>query len=318
MDLSKMTNEEARAIVAQAQNVFDASIADQQRSSPKEIQSLPLDLTVARNRSNAMKVSFPFKSLLVEQATDLNTYVFIIPISNDSGNDPIRVGLKDVYKNEFGFRECYIYWDAQPSKNMVLKFFVRSNIENGRLVVDSNTNNNVVNLGQIGSSDNGFSYVFKAFAGITPAATYINIAGVYPNADFYQLHSSGNYGMIKVPKGYIAKILSHEFVIQTAVTVTTGTNIGLVLRVSTTENPANETNQLYLVGSDPAKGLGANATSQSPFFIDAYNLNPARASNIVDENQFIYLQKSSGQGVTAGAFTVSLLIRFEPKVGGVV
>ena len=125
MDLSKMTPEEARAIVMQAQNVFDASIADQQRTSPKEIQSLPLDFSVARTRSNAMKVSFPFKSVLVEQATDLNTYIYLIPISNDSGNDPIRLGTKDIYKNEFGFRECYIYWDAQPSKTILLKFFVR-------------------------------------------------------------------------------------------------------------------------------------------------------------------------------------------------
>jgi len=312
LDLSKMTNGEARAIVMQAQNLFDASIADQQRTSPKEIQNLPLDLSIAKSRNQALKISFPFKSLLVEQATDLNTYVFVIPISNDTGNDPIRMGLKDVYKNEFGFRECYIYWDAQPSKFMILKFFVRSNIENGRLVVDSNTNNNAVSMGAVASSDNGFTYRFKGFAGVTPAATLLSLNSVYPDNKFFDKFNSDNNGLIQVPKGYIAKILAFEFNIQTAVTVTTGLSVGLVIRVTNDGEVTGQTNQLYLINSS---GLAAGVTSNSPLYVDALNGNSSSQSNIVDENQWIYLQKSSGQGVTAGGFSFELMVRFEPKVG---
>ena len=224
MDLSKMSDTEARATVMRAMEVFSSSLQNQQRSSPKEIQELPLDLSTARTRSQAMQVSFPFKSLLVEQATDLNTYIYVLPIDNDTGNGALRMGLKDVYKNEFGFRECYIWWDAQANKSMILKFFVTSFVENGRLLLDQNSQYNDFRLGIANSPNDGFTILQKYSLSVVSTATNSGIS-IMPspvaindntnNLGTVSVTGSPLGGFFVVPTGYTAEVVGARIDIQT-------------------------------------------------------------------------------------------------------
>lgn len=313
LDLSKMTTEEARAVVQQAQNVFDASIADQQRTSPKEIQSLPIDLSVARTRANAMKVSFPFKSLLVEQATDLNTFVYLIPISNDSGNDPIKLGLKDVYKSEYGFRECYIYWNAQPSKIILLKFFVRSIIENGRLVIDNQSGNNQITMAGINSQDNGFTVIAKA-SGINIAAnTDLSFSEVFPNDGFSKTFDSFKRGIV-VPVGYIAKILSWRVTLLGTITTSNAAGPSFNLMVN-----KNITTATGATGKSSLRGssvlTGGTVSSGILFVSNNLPFDPTEATNVIDENTLIFLKKTSQSTAGDNTLEIEIMLRFEPKIG---
>lgn len=332
MDLSKMTPEEARAIVTQAQNVFDASIADQQRTSPKEIQELPLDLSVARTRSNAMKVSFPFKSLLVEQATDLNTYIYLIPISNDNGNDPIKLGLKDVYKSEFGFRECYIYWDAQPAKQMILKFFVRSIIENGRLLLDQNSTPTEIIVGYGTSQNDGFTFVLQSTFFNIPATGFTKMDNPFRGLNDFSLNDINNTisvnpgdrpNQFKVPNGYTAEIIGAEIEITE---VLPGGVFALVCAVQNNSTfgsaSACSANSVTRIGDSLNKALGTvkyypNSSASGGAYPNG-NLN--RMKNIFYENEIlacvVYSSPAgNAHGGGSGRGNFRIMVRLTKNVG---
>lgn len=322
MDLSKMSTEEARAIVLQAQNVFDASIADQQRSSPKEIQSYPIDLSIERTRANAIKVSFPFKSLLVEQASDINTFVYVVPISNESGNDPLRMGLRDVYKSEFGFRECYIYWDAQPTKSVLLKFFVRSNIENGRLVLDQNSIGSSYNIGSANGQNDGFTVLLSSQL-IVPAsgaalqirADYINNSG-FSNGS-YQLDSIGLFPLgscFKVPKGYTGEVIGME--INCSVAITASAWQFDLIAVPDGSRYTVPTDILFNAPKICSSTFSSTPASATPYKVNKINVGTlARQKCLIYENEIIVPACQLNGGTGGGGGIMMFMVRLTKNVG---
>jgi len=323
MDLSKMTPEEARAIVTQAQNVFDASIADQQRTSPKEIQSLPLDLTVGRSRANALKLSFPFKSLFMEQATDINTFVYVIPISNDTGNDPIRMGLRDIYKNEFGFRECYIYWDAQSSKSVVLKFFVRSFLENGRLVLDQNSVGVNLNIGEGSSQNDGFTIIQTVFGNGLPSPGFLELRKLLAmndsayNNGTYTILGAPNTNNFLVPQGYTAEVVGAELTVQTAIASTSWD-----LYLYAIPNNAVYATELNIPVTASICYAQTYATTGLPLtnqpikkIMQVDTANSGRKKRIFNSGEIIIGVISNNQSGNTGVFAMNILIRLTKTVG---
>lgn len=130
---------QAQQIFNQALSLYESKVKSAQANPVDEIRPLVIDLSIARTRENALKVSFPFKSVQVEFANDLATYINLLPESDVAGRGSLRMGLLDIFETEYGMSCCYLWWEAQPKKSIKMNFFTTSKIQNGRLVLDSNS-----------------------------------------------------------------------------------------------------------------------------------------------------------------------------------
>ena len=123
-DVNKLSGEEAKAIVRNLLTPFQANIQRQQVSSEKIIEELVIDLSVERTRANAIKISFPFVSLRVEQASDIQTFCNLIPVDVSEYQKSVQVKLNDSLEFDNGISGLFITHPAQAGKKMVLKFYV--------------------------------------------------------------------------------------------------------------------------------------------------------------------------------------------------
>lgn len=85
-------------------------------------QKIYCDLGTAQNAANAYKISVPFRSVFVREATDSSAVVYFSPNENSIGNIAEAMPL---YKNDsfdFGFTlpGGYLWWTAQSGKTMSL------------------------------------------------------------------------------------------------------------------------------------------------------------------------------------------------------
>lgn len=90
-----------------------------------------LDLATARDVNNPFEVSFPFRSVFVEQASDANTFFYLKPSNREDMQKPFRMGLKDSWSLPYQLPRCFLHWSAQPGKTVELVFFADAEFRSG-------------------------------------------------------------------------------------------------------------------------------------------------------------------------------------------
>ena len=213
---------QAAQLFAQALSLYDAKVKSAQANAVDEIRILDLDLSETKyTRENPLQVAFPFKSLRVEQATDLNTFVNLIPENADQGRGSVRLGLLDAFNTEFGMSKAYIFWTPQAGKKVRLIFFTTSNISNGRQVLDQNSAYTVIKMGDAEAINDGFTVLHYGQMGTdaTMAKTRLPSGQKALNVSTFSngeitLTDVGRYqaNVLKVPAGYEAEILQCKVV----------------------------------------------------------------------------------------------------------
>lgn len=216
--MADQSGEQAKLIVQQAMSLFNASIQASQMNTAQAIQEVKLDLSVARDRANPLVISFPFKSLYVEDASDLNCFVRAIPESSDSGQGDVKLSLKDSITHEFGIRKLYLYWPAQSGKLMVLKVFTQAKVSSGQLLLNQNSIPSTMIFGGMASAPNdGFTVIAYGQLGstVTGGLTRILNGSKGINISSFNTASfnitdiaSSRARMFVVPEGYEAEILA--------------------------------------------------------------------------------------------------------------
>lgn len=206
-----LTGQQALQIVKQSMTTFTAAIQAAQLGARQKIQQLTIDLSIGRDKGNALKISFPFASLYVEQASDTNCFVKAIPESVDDGMGEIQLSLKDTFTDEFGFRSLYLYWPVQPNKKMVIKFFTTSKFQTGSLIQAAQSQLPMLKVGHGQAPDDGFSVVCSTMF-LTGAASTTQARGL---EFFGDTSANGTHPQVsgpgyKIPAGFQGRIIGVE------------------------------------------------------------------------------------------------------------
>lgn len=214
-DLNKLTGDEAKSIVQSLATGFQATIQKQQTSSDKLISTLVLDLSVARTRTNPLKISFPFISVRVESATDIQSNCRIIPVSIDSYQDDTLLKLNDSLEFDNGISNVFITNAAQAGKQMVLKFYTTARVRSGSLVLDQNSSVNNLTIGESTLANDGFTYTMSLILNGIPSASGLvqTFVSAYNNNSLMNGNVSVLFplpNIFKVPMGYTAEITGAE------------------------------------------------------------------------------------------------------------
>jgi hypothetical protein len=220
-DLNKMSGDDAKSLVKSLATGFQATIQNQQVSSEKLISTLVLDLSVARSRTNALKVSFPFVSLRVEEASDTLANCRVIPATIDSYQDDTLLKLNDSLEFDNGISSLYITNLAQSGKSMIIKFYTTARVRSGSLVLADNSAITNITLGEATAQNDGLTLL--GYVGLAWAAGAIILNS--PMTCYNDINiEAGSFtiggltgGHFKVPNGYTAEVLGAEIDVDTAI-----------------------------------------------------------------------------------------------------
>lgn len=126
-----MTKQVADAILSRIMDVQNAEIFKASTELPFGVQVVTLNLGTARSEDDPFIIAFPFKSLYVENATDVASEVNCKLNIRDKHQSPVRLKLNDSIETDRMFGSAYLYWDAQASKQMTIVFFVDARFRSG-------------------------------------------------------------------------------------------------------------------------------------------------------------------------------------------
>lgn len=126
-----ITPEMARAVLTQDRDKELARIADAINSLPFSVQSMTIDLSTAKLSTSPLKVGFPFKSLFIQDATDVLSNIYFRPNTVDSMQSAFNLKKNDAWSNDYPIAQGFLHWDAQASKTITLVFFTSSEFRSG-------------------------------------------------------------------------------------------------------------------------------------------------------------------------------------------
>lgn len=319
---------QAQMMVNQALSLFADKVKASQANAMDEIRSMKIDLSQGRTKDQALKVSFPFKNVRIEEASDVSTWIRLIPENNDQGRGDTILRLKDNFKSEFGFSCAYLYWDAQPNKEVVLKFYTTSTIENGSLLLDQNNALNTLNVGRVTIDNDELAVesdsIFVGLGGL-PAISmqYFSINEIHNR--YQQFPPSWGFGpkYFVVPKGYVLQILSWEIKVYTA-PVMSSSSFDIQIRSAPYNSSWDSSSTLTstnLVACLPSKvQLASDFTvgtvyKEMSFYNSVYDGVLDFKYGLVDEDHIVWVHPVKQGTVTAGNMTIKILGRLIKKVG---
>jgi len=177
---------------------YSTTLSYAQDNKPYDIQSITVDLSIARTNGNALKVGFPFKSYFVTEITGLATATCKLQFNDESTYaQGIPLTLKDSGVTSGVISKGYITNAAQPNTTMTIVFSVTTEFRSGSQIA----------LSQTGVTAPVDAQAAKAGATLGAASTdwYMTLADM--NGDY-----NGGYnvaGTFKVPAGksfYVKKV----------------------------------------------------------------------------------------------------------------
>jgi hypothetical protein len=131
MQRQVLTPEEVKLILQNADLIDRARIAEGGWDRPPLVQILPLDLATARLETDPYRLGFPFKSIFVQDATDVYVEISVKLGSRDAQQSSFTMKQNDSFYNSFPITEAYLHWEAQPGKTAVLVIFTQSEFKSG-------------------------------------------------------------------------------------------------------------------------------------------------------------------------------------------
>lgn len=131
MERAVLTPELMREILIQGEQIRRAKIFEGNTNSPQNIQKIVIDLSTARLETNPYKISFPFRSVYVESASDVLANIFVKPNTQDSVQSFFKLKANDSWASDDPISTAFLHWDAQPGKSLTLVFFTNSEFRSG-------------------------------------------------------------------------------------------------------------------------------------------------------------------------------------------
>ena len=125
------SRQDASDLVAAASRLDRARIADQSATRPFSVQQIVLDLSTACDRTQPYRIGFPFKSLFVQDASDVFANVSCVLGSNDSLQSPFKLKHNASIEMDHPVNEAFLFWEAQAGKSMTLIAFVEARFRTG-------------------------------------------------------------------------------------------------------------------------------------------------------------------------------------------
>lgn len=323
-DLTKMSPDEAKNAIALLNQAYNANIALQQQGSTQEVNEILLDLSVERPRHNALEISFPFISMHVDQASDANTQVNALLNTRDDFQKSITLTINDTVTIERGVRKVYLYWTAQASKSMLIKFFTTAKMDSGTLVLAQVSNPPLESVGEASAPLDGFTQILTtSLVAAMPASStaLLNVLdsqndNTYNNGVFNCPTSLG--GHFQVPKGYTAEVVGGEMEVSTAIGSTAyeialcevdynQTFANVAALASAGRGICNISGANYAVTTTPLK----RPVGRNVFGIASMN----RATRTFGSEKLIIPVVTNFTATTTGAFTLRILVRLTKNVG---
>lgn len=129
-----MTPEEAALIVQQSNLISRAWIADQIAQRPFSVQIETIDLNTAVLETNPKILRGQFKSIYVQEASDVNVYVNVKLGSRDSTQSAFKMRANDSISMSQPMNEMYLHWPAQSGKTLTLVKFTDVQFQSGSQV----------------------------------------------------------------------------------------------------------------------------------------------------------------------------------------
>jgi hypothetical protein len=131
-----MTPEMAASILSKAKSMDAAAIFQGNTQHPFGVQSVTIALDAGNDKSsgnfgNPFKISFPFKSVYLQAATDTATYVNLAPDTQDTYQSGIPMKLNDCLVLNSPVSSAFLTWPAQAGKTVTLIFFVSAEFRTG-------------------------------------------------------------------------------------------------------------------------------------------------------------------------------------------
>jgi len=118
-----MTPDEAAAIVKNAATLARATIADKSSQRPFSVQVQTIDLGTACLDTNPYKISTSFKSIYIQDATDVNVYVNIRFNSRDTLQGAFAMKKNDAVVLDEPTNEAFLHWPQQSGKTLTIVIF---------------------------------------------------------------------------------------------------------------------------------------------------------------------------------------------------
>ena len=123
------------ALVQANQMIGNAYIDLSQSNAPQLIRKVTLDLSEARTDGNPYKVSFAYKALYVQEATDSNTIIEWTAF-NSGNNDKMPLNKNGVLNFDLPVFKAGFTWEAQPNKTITLIFILNGSFRPGSLFTE--------------------------------------------------------------------------------------------------------------------------------------------------------------------------------------
>lgn len=126
-----MTEETASNILADKLDEVKAQLFRNNTNAPFAVQTIVIPLTTARNANDPYIIKVPFKSIYVQDATDVNTTVNVRVMSTDTYQSSFIMRKNDVIATGSMINQIALDWSAQSGKTITFVFFTDAEFRSG-------------------------------------------------------------------------------------------------------------------------------------------------------------------------------------------
>lgn len=126
-----MTEDTAANILSQKLDEVKAQLFRNNTNAPFSVQTIVIPLTTARNANDPYIIKVPFKSIYVQDATDVNTTVNVRVMSVDSYQSAFIMRKNDVIATDTMINQIALDWSAQSGKTITFVLFTNAEFRSG-------------------------------------------------------------------------------------------------------------------------------------------------------------------------------------------
>jgi hypothetical protein len=131
MEKQLFTPENVALLLRAADELNQARVFEGQTQKPFQVQKVVIDLSTARLPTQPYKISVPFKSLYVQDATDIYSTIDVQVGTQDSLQSVFSIKKNDSWNSDYPISECYLSWAAQSGKSITLILFTNAAFNSG-------------------------------------------------------------------------------------------------------------------------------------------------------------------------------------------
>lgn len=175
--IQSLTRADVVAIIAEATRVERARIADQIANKPFAVQTFTLTLTTEKLRTAPLKLGFPFKSLFIQDASDVYAEISVVIGTNDSLQSAFTMRKNSSIEFDYPQTEANIYWAAQSGKTITVVAFTDAKFRSGSQI--SVTGGGVSLVDGSSATLATVTLVAATAAAIAPADTEAKVRTIY-------------------------------------------------------------------------------------------------------------------------------------------